>query len=180
MSLPFAVTSDPKLRARLDTLLHDTLAALEVHVERVQEGAYLVTLFGENKPSTVVWLIVGERSLQVESFFLRHPDERAGAVYNLVLARNVRSYGVHFATDSLGDVYLVGQVPFVAVDADEIDRILGQVLTHVEEAFQACVETGFGTLLGRERTALAKLRADGAGRRIEGAGAGAPRRDARR
>ena len=69
---------------------------------------------GEHKLATLTWLIAGEHSLQVEAFFCRQPDENHAAFYRFLLERNARMYGVHFALDRTGDVYLTGRLPLSA------------------------------------------------------------------
>jgi hypothetical protein len=59
-------------------------------------------------------------------------------------------YGVAFAVDPMGDVYLVGRTPLSAVSADEIDRLLGCVLTYADESFDTLLELGFATSIRRE------------------------------
>ena len=51
------------------------LDGLGLMYEHPEPGAYLVRLEGEHKLATLVWLIAGEHSLQVEAFFCRQPDE---------------------------------------------------------------------------------------------------------
>jgi hypothetical protein len=59
-------------------------------------------------------------------------------------------YGVHFALDKIGDVYLTGRLPLASVREDEIDRLLGCVLTYSDEAFDEALKIGFGTAIRRE------------------------------
>ena len=63
----------------------------------------------------MTWLIAGEHSLQVEAFFCRQPDENHAAFYRFLLERSARMYGVHFALDRTGDVYLTGRLPLSAI-----------------------------------------------------------------
>ena len=55
-------------------------------------------------------------------------------------------YGVAFAVDQLGDVYLVGRLPLHAVTADEVDRLLGAVLEYADASFDTLLELGFAVL----------------------------------
>ncbi len=71
-------------------------------------AAFLVRLEGQHKLATMTWLIAGQHSLQVEAFFCRQPDENHAGFYRFLLERNARMYGVHFALDRTGDVYLTG------------------------------------------------------------------------
>ncbi len=138
------------MTADLDDVLRSALDATEVSYERVREGAYLVTLPGQHKLQTAVWLVVGDHSLLVEAFVVRRPDENQAAFYRHLLERNARSYGVHFSVDHLGDVYLVGRVPLSAVDADEVDRLLGCTLTYADQEFDRLLELGFSSSIRKE------------------------------
>ena len=80
-------------------------------MSRPQPGSYLVTLPGQHKLKTMAWLIAGTHSLHVEAFFCRQPDENHAEFYRFLLEHNARMYGVHFALDPVGDVYLVGRLP---------------------------------------------------------------------
>jgi hypothetical protein len=114
------------------------------------ESCYLVRLHGTHRLVTVARLVVGDQSLLVEAFFVRKPDENAAEFYQFLLERNGRMYGVHFAIDARGDVYLIGRLPLLAVTPDEIDRLLGCVLTYADEAFDAALEIGFADSIRRE------------------------------
>ena len=59
-------------------------------------------------------------------------------------------FGVSFAVDAVGDIYLDGRLPLAAVTPDEIDRLLGAVLTYADESFNTILELGFATSIRRE------------------------------
>jgi hypothetical protein len=59
-------------------------------------------------------------------------------------------YGMGFTLDEAGDVHLVGKVPLASVSADEIDRLLGCVLTYSDENFDRALELGFKSSIQRE------------------------------
>jgi hypothetical protein len=138
----------------------------EIEFEEAETGAFLVKLPGSHKLATMTWLVIGDHSLHVEAFFVRRPDENHEAFYRWLLERNARMFAVSFAIDNLGDVYLVGRLPLSAVNADEIDRILGSVLTYSDEWFDTALELGFKSSIVREHDwrvkrgeSLANLRA---------------------
>lgn len=122
----------------------------EVEFEEARSGAFLVKLPGSHKLATMTWLVVGDHSLHVEAFFVRRPDENHEAFYKWLLERNARMYAVAFAVDNLGDVYIVGRLPLSAVNAEELDRILGSVLTYSDEWFDTALELGFKTSIEKE------------------------------
>jgi len=126
------------------------LNSLDVGYEQPEPGAYLLRLAGEHKLVTMTWLIAGQHSLQVEAFFCRQPDENHAAFYRFLLERNARMYGVHFALDATGDVYLTGRLPLAAITEAEIDRVLGCVLAYSDETFNEALKLGFGSAIRRE------------------------------
>lgn len=118
--------------------------------ERPRPRQYLVKLEGQHKLATMCWLVAGDHSLLVEAFVMRRPDEEQQRLYDLLLTRNGRMYGVAWAIDSVGDVFLVGRLPLSAISGDEIDRLLGSVLSYADETFDTMLEIGFGTSIRRE------------------------------
>ena len=137
-------------RADLDEVIRQTLTERELGFERVDEGAYFVPLKGEHKLQTMTWLVVGDHSLLIEAFFVRRPDENADEFYKFLLGRNARMYGMAFSADQLGDVFIVGHLPHAAVTPDEIDRLLGCMLTYSDENFDRALELGFATSIRKE------------------------------
>jgi hypothetical protein len=131
-------------------VIEETLRSLELGFEQPRPGAFLVKLEGQHKLATMTWLVVGEHSLGVEAFFCRQPDENHEAFYRFLLERNGRMFGVHFTLDEMGDVYLTGRLPLSSVSADDIDRLLGCVLSYSDENFDAALELGFGSAIRRE------------------------------
>jgi hypothetical protein len=131
-------------------LIESVCAERELDCESTGEGAYAVTLPGTHKLKTVCNLIAGEHALRVEAFVMRQPDERREELWAWLLQRNARMYGVSFSIDAVGDVYLTGRVNLRGVDADELDRLLGAVLTYADESFDTMLEIGFGTAIRRE------------------------------
>ncbi len=130
--------------------IESALGSLGLPFEMPRPGAYLVRLEGQHKLATMTWLIAGAHSLHVEAFFCRQPDENHAEFYRFLLDRGGRMYGVHFALDPVGDVYLVGRLPLGCVTADEIDRILGCVLSYSDENFDTALMLGFASSIRKE------------------------------
>ena len=153
----------------LDGRLLDGLVALGVELERVEVGAYLVTL--RSRRVLHVWLLGGEQDVRVEAFVM-HVLEGANTqrLHRHLLARNLQLRGVHYALDEVGDVFLVGSLPLSEVTADGLDRLLGEVLA-VPDDLPAVAYGG---------QVPDKALLDGAGRRAAGTPLGEPRRDVRR
>jgi hypothetical protein len=130
--------------------IESALGSLGLPFEMPRPGAYLVRLEGQHKLATMTWLIAGAHSLHVEAFFCRQPDENHAEFYRFLLDRGGRMYGVHFALDPVGDVYLVGRLPLGCVTTDEIDRILGCVLSYSDENFDTALMLGFASSIRKE------------------------------
>jgi hypothetical protein len=133
-------------RAVIEEFLHSH--ALEY--ERKDEGTFFVTLPGEKKLQTHCALVVGDHSLSVTAFVIRKPDENAGQVLDWCMRKNASMYGVAFATNDLGDLYLVGRLPLNAVTERELDRLIGAVLQYSDAAFNPLLELGFASAIRRE------------------------------
>jgi hypothetical protein len=118
--------------------------------ESPADGTYVVTLPGTRKLSTTCSLVVGRHSLSVNAFVIRRPDENHEAVHRWLLERNTRLYGVSYALDGLGDIYLVGRLSLAAVTPEELDRLLGTVLENADGSFNTLLEMGFATAIRRE------------------------------
>lgn len=132
-------------------LLRLTLDELGVAYERVGEQDFLVPLRGEHKLVTNALLTVGEAALVVEAFFMRRPDDNHADVYALLLRRNLRTFGVHFAVDRLGDLYITGRLPLAAVSGPDVDRLLGAVLSAADECFNPAISLGFSEAIRAEK-----------------------------
>ncbi|WP_078840724.1 YbjN domain-containing protein [Streptomyces antioxidans] len=136
--------ADP--RAVIERTLNDA----ELEWESPEGGTYVITLPGTRKLSTTCSLRVGRHSLSVNAFVVRHPDENHEAVHRWLLERNTRLYGVSYAIDQLGDIYLVGKLPLAAVTPEEVDRLLGTVLENADGSFNTLLEMGFATAIRKE------------------------------
>ena len=110
----------------------------------------IVELPGERKLTTNTLLSIGEHSVRVEAFVCRKPDENFEGVYRFLLKRNRRLYGVAYTLDNIGDIYLIGRMALDVVNAEEIDRILGQVVEAVNNDFNTLLELGFATSIRKE------------------------------
>ena len=132
------------------SVIESTLDDRGLEWDSTGEGSLVVTLPGSHKLKTLCNLIVGEHSLRIEAFVMRQPDENREQLWAYLLQHNARMYGVAFSIDSVGDVYLVGRVPLHSVTPDEVDRLLGAVLTYADESFDPMLEIGFGSAIRRE------------------------------
>ncbi|NYD40575.1 YbjN domain-containing protein [Nocardioides panaciterrulae] len=143
---PTRAAADPEAVATI----RDYLAASELEFTEPGDGVFSFSLPGEKKLQTAVRLDVGEHALGVHAFVCRRPDENHERVHRWLLERNLRMYAVSFALDRLGDIYLDARLPLCAVSAEELDRLLGSVLSNADESFNAILELGFASSIRKE------------------------------
>ncbi|MGW1586795.1 YbjN domain-containing protein [Streptomyces sp. NPDC002386] len=131
-------------------VVEDVLKDAELEWESPDSGTYVVKLPGTRKLSTTVSLIVGRHTLSLNAFVIRQPDENEAGVYRWLLERNLKLFGVSYAVDRLGDIYVTARLPLAAVTPEETDRLLGQVLEAADGAFNTLLELGFASAIRKE------------------------------
>ncbi|MER5851361.1 YbjN domain-containing protein [Streptomyces sp. NPDC002012] len=136
--------------AQVAQIIEATLKDAELEWESPEPGSYVVKLPGTRKLSTTCSLRVGKHSLSLNAFVVRHPDENDAAVHRWLLERNLRLFGVSYAIDQLGDIYLVGKLPLSVVTPQELDRLLGTVLEAADGSFNTLLELGFASAIRKE------------------------------
>lgn len=145
MTTPDAVTN----------LIEQTLRTHELEFSHHDGGVggrpgIVVALPGERRLVTNTLLSIGAHGVRLEAFVCRKPDENFEGVYKYLLRRNRRLYGMAYTLDNIGDIYLVGRMSLHAVTADEIDRLLGQVIEAVDFDFNTLLELGFRSSIEKE------------------------------
>ena len=132
------------------TIIEEFLDSHDLEFARKDVNTFLVTLPGEKKLQTHCALIVGDHSLSINAFVIRKPDDNEAAVHSWCMAKNASLYGVAFAINDLGDIFLVGRLPLSAVNEREIDRLIGTVLEISDTSFNPLLEIGFANAIRRE------------------------------
>jgi hypothetical protein len=132
------------------SIIEQVLTEADLDWESPNPGNYVVKLPGTRKLSTTVSLLVGKHSLSLNAFVIRHPDENEAGVHRWLLERNLKLYGVSYAVDRLGDVYVTAKLPLSAITPDDIDRLLGSVLEAADGAFNTLLELGFASAIRKE------------------------------
>lgn len=138
------------MRVAAADVIRQVLTENELEFTEAQPGRFVVDLPGERKLKTTVALKLGDQALSVHAFVARRPDENHEAVYRWMLERNLKMYGVAFAVDHLGDIYLDGRIPLHAITPVEIDRLLGAVLDYADSSFNTLLELGFASSIRKE------------------------------
>lgn len=130
--------------------IEDFLESHDIEYERKSPDTFLITLPGEKKLQTHCALFVGDHSLSINAFIIRKPDENQEGVFEWCMRKNASMYGVSFAVNELGDIYLVGRIPLSVVNVQELDRLIGGVLEYSDASFNPLLELGFASAIRRE------------------------------
>ncbi|MBW3664807.1 MAG: YbjN domain-containing protein [Actinobacteria bacterium] len=122
-----------------------------LETEDVGDDRWMTMLSGQWKRTIPVMLHLGERTLRVTSLFCADPDQGHEEVYRILLRRNQRTHGVHFALDDEGDVILTGGIALDALDEEAVDHLLGAVLATADETYNQVLRAGFADYIDREQ-----------------------------
>jgi putative sensory transduction regulator len=134
--------------ALIESWLADQLETnpIAVAVDRDPEARrWYLRLRGEERDFTTIWLTLGQRTLHYETYFLPAPEEAEQEVYEYLLRRNHKLFGMRFAIGPEDAVYLVGQMPLSAVDEGELDRVVGSTYAYVEQYFRPVLRMAFAS-----------------------------------
>lgn len=109
------------------------------------EPRWYVRLSGEEKEHITIWFTLGQRTLRYEAYVLPAPQEHVTEVYELVLRRNDKLVGAHFAIGVEDAIFLRGELPLAALNEAELDRIVGSLYQYVEQSFPALIRLAFAS-----------------------------------
>lgn len=104
---------------------------------------WFIRLQGEEKAVTTIWFHLRERTLHFETQFMPAPEENREVLFEYLLRLNAKLFGVRFAIGDEEAVYLLGQLPWSAVDEAELDRIVGSAYSYTEQYFRPAMRIGY-------------------------------------
>jgi len=136
-------------RAMALATIEEFLESHDIDHDR-SESSFFLTLPGERKLQTHCAIVVGDHSVSINAFVIRKPDENPEAVHEWILKKNASMYCVAFAINEMGDIYLVGRLPFNSITEQELDRVIGAVLQYSDSSFNPLLEIGFSSAIRRE------------------------------
>jgi Putative bacterial sensory transduction regulator len=122
---------------------HDVVA--DVQRGEGDERRWYVRMRGVEKDFTTVWIVLGQRTVRYETYFMPAPEENHATLFEHLLRRNDRLIGAHFAIGLEDAVYLRGELPIAALDQGELDRVLGSLYAYVEQYFRPALHIGFAS-----------------------------------
>ncbi len=106
---------------------------------------WFVRVTGEEKDVFSIWLQLRQRTLHYETYVMPAPEENPEAFYAYLLRRNTDLMGAAFGIGDEEAIFLAGSLPNDAVDAGELDRILGSLYVWVERFFRPALRIGFAS-----------------------------------
>lgn len=104
---------------------------------------WFIRLAGEEKQVTTIWFHLRERTLHFETQFMPSPEENREQLFEYLLRLNNKLFGVRFSIGDEEAIYLMGQLPWSAVDEDELDRIVGSAYAYTEQYFRPAMRIGY-------------------------------------
>ena len=109
------------------------------------ESRWYVRISGEDKDNSMVLFTLGQRTLHFETYFMPSPEENRQDVFQYLLRKNSKLYGVSFGVGSEEAVYLSGQINSEVISSDTLDWVLGTIYKAVEECFKPALRLGFAS-----------------------------------
>jgi hypothetical protein len=106
---------------------------------------WFIRLAGEEKQVTTIWFHLRERTLHFETQFMPSPEENREQLFEYLLRLNNKLFGVRFSIGYEEAIYLMGQLPWSAVDEDELDRIVGSAYAYTEQWFRPAMRIGYAS-----------------------------------
>lgn len=111
--------------------------------DRTATDRWVLRFKGSEKDVIAIWLTLGQRTLVAEAEVMPAPDESALDIYALMLARNASLLNAAYAIGPEQGLYLVARVPAAIVDADELDRLCGAIVSELDEVYPTVMALGF-------------------------------------
>jgi hypothetical protein len=114
-----------------------------VVTDRTATDRWALRFKGTEKDVIAIWLTLGQRTVVAEAEVMPAPDESTADIHALVLARNFSLYGLSYAIGVEQGIYLVARVAAASVDADELDRLCGAIVSEIDEVYPTVMSLGF-------------------------------------
>jgi Putative bacterial sensory transduction regulator len=98
---------------------------------------------GSEKDVIAIWLTLGQRTLVAEAEVMPAPDAATADIHALMLRRNASLFGLSYAIGQEQGLYLVARLAAASVDAAELDRLCGAIVSEVDEVYPTVMSLGF-------------------------------------
>ncbi len=134
---------------------HEHLLGIEHRevTDRTATDRWALRFRGTEKSVIAIWLTLGQRTVLAESEVMPAPDAAAAEVYAVALQRNGSLLGLSYALGPEQSIYLVARTPAAMLDAAELDRLCGAIVSEVDEVYPTLMSLGFPGQYRRHRRA---------------------------
>jgi len=119
--------------------------------DRTATDRWVLRFRGAEKDVIAIWLTLGQRTVLAEAEVMPAPDEAAAQVHELVLTRNAGLFGLGYAIGQERGIYLMARVPAASVDAEELDRLCGAIVSEIDEVYPTVMTLAFPRHYRRRR-----------------------------
>jgi hypothetical protein len=109
------------------------------------ERRWFVRMRGEERDVIAVWLRLGQRTLQYETYMMPAPEEGHAELYEYLLRRNEKLNGLAFSIGEEDAIYVRGRLAVGALTRQDLDRILGSLYVTVERFFRPAMRIGYAS-----------------------------------
>lgn len=124
--------------------------ALDLDVSDLAADCVQVTLPGTKRLQVPVAFTLTPQALVIECFVARGTDEDPRRLYEFLLRRNLKAFGVAYSIDAYGDVYLMGRLPIDGITSEALDLVIGSVLGMADGDFNTILELAYPEAIARE------------------------------
>ena len=116
-----------------------------VRDRETDERRWFVRVAGVEKSVFSIWFHLRQRTLSLETYFMPAPEENEAELYEHLLRRNSKMFGLAFSIGAEDAVFLAGQLPNATISRNDLDRLLGSTYEYVESFFRPAMRIGYAT-----------------------------------
>lgn len=139
-----------RLGAWLETLIDNPVVADVIADEVAERNRWFVRLHGEAKDAYSVWFEIDQRTVRFETYVMPAPEENNAAFFEQLLRRNDALRDVRFCVGAEQAIFLKGRFDIRQLDAEALDRVLGEIYETIERSFQSALRVGFASRMAAQ------------------------------
>ena len=109
------------------------------------ERSWFVRITGEEKENSMIVFTLGQRTLHYETYFMPAPEENISDVFEYLLRKNHKLFGVSYGIGVENAIYLTGQIGNQTINSNTLDWVLGTLYSAIELSFKPALRLGFAS-----------------------------------
>lgn len=130
--------------------LAPVVEALDIEAERHGPREWSLAVPCATRGAVGVLVTARELTVTLRAFVMRAPDRDAEGVHIRLLHKNLSTRHWRFAIDDLGDVFALADARLEGIAVGDLDGLLGELSTLVDEVYETIVRMGFEVPAGAE------------------------------